>query len=107
MHLSQGTRDRRRAEGEPRGARRAGLLFRSRLFRGKKLRWSDAAFADFRHHLRELTGRSWGVSMDYRHQRLAQYVRRWMGYFAISDYYRPNPELDRWLRRRIRMCYWK
>ncbi len=30
-----------------------------------------------------------------------------MGYFGISDYYRPIPELDPWLRRRIRMCYWK
>jgi len=30
-----------------------------------------------------------------------------MGYFGISDYYRPVPELDHWLRRRVRMCYWK
>jgi len=30
-----------------------------------------------------------------------------MGYFGISDYYRPVPELDQWLRRRVRMCYWK
>ena len=28
-------------------------------------------------------------------------------YFGISQYYRPVPELDEWLRRRIRMCYWK
>ena len=31
----------------------------------------------------------------------------WLGYFGISEYYRPIPELDEWLRRRIRMCYWK
>ena len=30
-----------------------------------------------------------------------------MGYFGISQYYRPIPELDEWLRRRVRMCYWK
>ena len=30
-----------------------------------------------------------------------------MGYFGISEYYRPIPELDEWIRRRIRMCYWK
>ena len=29
------------------------------------------------------------------------------GYFGISQYYRPIPELDEWLRRRVRMCYWK
>jgi RNA-directed DNA polymerase len=32
--------------------------------------------------------------MEYRLMRLAQYVRGWMGYFGISDYYRPIPELD-------------
>ncbi|WP_415879502.1 group II intron maturase-specific domain-containing protein [Methylomonas sp. TEB] len=24
-----------------------------------------------------------------------------------SEYYRPFPELDEWLRRRMRCCYWK
>lgn len=72
-----------------------------------KLRWSDGVFDDFMHRVRELTGRSWGVSMRYRFAKLAQYVRGWMGYFGISDYYRPVPELDEWLRRRVRMCYWK
>ena len=45
--------------------------------------------------------------MEYRHKKLAEYVRSWIGYFGISDYYRPIPELDHWLRRRVRMCYWK
>jgi RNA-directed DNA polymerase len=76
-------------------------------FRGTKLRWSESAFADFQHRVRRLTGRSWGVSMGYRLHKLAQYVRGWMGYFGISEYYRPIPELDQWLRRRVRMCYWK
>lgn len=45
--------------------------------------------------------------MEYRLRKLARYVRGWMGYFGISQYYRPIPELDEWLRRRVRMCYWK
>src|SRR5487761_2250571 len=76
-------------------------------FHRDKLRWSDGAFADFVHRIKKLTGRSWGVSMRYRFDQLAQYVRGWIGYFGISQYYRPIPELDRWLRRRARMCYWK
>ena len=76
-------------------------------FRRNKLRWSERAFDDFKHRVRKLTGRSWGVSMEYRLTKLAQYVRGWMGYFGISQYYRPIPELDEWLRRRVRMCYWK
>lgn len=47
-------------------------------FRGTKLRWTDHAFADFKHNVRRLTGRSWGVSMDYRLGRLTRYVRGWM-----------------------------
>ncbi|WP_026608986.1 group II intron reverse transcriptase/maturase [Methylocaldum szegediense] len=76
-------------------------------FRKGKLRWSDEAFDDFKHRIRQLTGRSWGVSMAYRLEKLAIYVRGWMNYFGISDYYRPIPEIDAWIRRRIRMCYWK
>lgn len=58
-------------------------------FRGTKLRWSERTYQDFRHQIRKLTSRSWGVSMAYRFHKLAQYVRGWMGYFGISDYYRP------------------
>ena len=45
--------------------------------------------------------------MSYRLNKIAAYVRGWMGYYRISEYYRPIPELDGWLRRRVRMCYWK
>jgi len=54
-----------------------------------------------------LTNRSWGVSRETRFERLAQYLRGWMGYYGISDYYRPIPDLDSWLRRRVRMRSWK
>ena len=76
-------------------------------FRGIRVDWSDKAFADFKHRLKGLTARSWRVSMEDRLERLNQYLRGWMGYFGISQYYHPIPELDGWLRRRIRMCYWK
>ena len=82
-------------------------VFLGFTFKRGKLRWSDTAFADFKYRIRELTGRSWGVSMEHRFQKLGQYLRGWMGYFGISEYYRPIPELDEWLRRRVRMCYWK
>ena len=45
--------------------------------------------------------------MEYRLFKLAEYVRGWMNYYGMSEYYRPIPLLDEWLRRRIRMCYWK
>ena len=45
--------------------------------------------------------------MEYRYKKRSQYIRGWMNYFGISEYYRPIPEIDHWLRRRMRMCYWK
>ena len=75
--------------------------------RGQKVRWTDKALAAFKHRIKELTGRSWGISMEHRLHKLGQYVRGWVGYFGISQYYRPVPELDDWIRRRVRMCYWK
>jgi RNA-directed DNA polymerase len=76
-------------------------------FKGAKIRWSDKAFREFRRRVKRLTGRSWFVSMAYRFEKLAQYLRGWMNYFGISEYYRPIPIIDHWLRRRVRMCYWK
>ena len=39
--------------------------------------------------------------------KIARYLRAWMNYNGISEDYRPIPEIDHWLRRRVRMCYWK
>ena len=43
-------------------------------FRGIRVYWSDQAFADFKHRLKGLTARSWGVSMEHRLKRLNQYL---------------------------------
>jgi RNA-directed DNA polymerase len=83
------------------------ITFLGFTFKGSSIRWSEKAFANFKRRVKELTGRSWGVSMGYRYAKLAEYVRGWMGYFGRSEYYRPIPEIDHWLRRRMRMCYWK
>jgi len=76
-------------------------------FKGTRILWSDKAFQQFKYRVKRLTGRSWFVSMAYRYKKLSQYIRGCMNYFGISEYYRPIPEIDGWLRRRMRMCYWK
>jgi len=76
-------------------------------FKSAKIRWSGKAFQKFKWEIKGLTGRSWFVSMEYRLMKIAQYLRGWMGYYGISEHYRPIPEIDSWLRRRVRMCYWK
>ncbi len=76
-------------------------------FKGKKIRWTESSFQEFHYQLKYLTRRSWGVSMEYRFRKLNQYIRGWMNYYGISQYYSPVQNIDEWLRRRIRMCYWK
>jgi RNA-directed DNA polymerase len=39
-------------------------------FKGIRVYWSNQAFADFKHRLKGLTSRSWGVSMEHRLKRL-------------------------------------
>ena len=80
------------------------LEFLGFCFRGTKIVWCDKALVRFKHRVRQLTGRSWGVSLHYRYRELRQYITGWMNYFALSEYYRPIPELDEWLRRRMRCC---
>jgi RNA-directed DNA polymerase len=58
--------------------------------------------ARFQREVKRLTNRNWGVSMDRRMKELAQYLRGWMAYFWISESYRPIPEIDQWVRRRVR-----
>lgn len=76
-------------------------------FKRGKIRWTEKAFKKFKRRIKELTGRSWRVSMEYRMLKLSQYMRGWTNYYGIAEYYRPIPLLDNWIRRRIRMCYWK
>ncbi|HHK41577.1 MAG TPA: group II intron reverse transcriptase/maturase [Planctomycetaceae bacterium] len=61
----------------------------------------------FKHRIREITGRSRGISMEHRLTLLRSYVRGWMGYYGLASQLKLFDRLDRWLRRRIRMCYWK
>jgi len=60
-----------------------------------------------REKVRELTGRTWSVSMDHRIKSLSRYVQGWFGYFRISRTWGEVLELDKWIRHRVRQCYWK
>lgn len=61
----------------------------------------------FKHRIKELTGRSRGISMQRRLTDLNRYVRGWVGYFGLARQFEDIANLDGWIRRRIRMCYWK
>lgn len=76
------------------------------MHRGK-LRWSDDAVRRFKQRVREITDRHNGRSMRQRLDALRRYVVGWLNYFGHSHSYGQLMELDQWLRRRVRLCYWK
>ena len=57
--------------------------------------------------VKEITRRKRGVSMQRRYKELRQYLNGWVGYFRLVPIKSFYSELDKWLRRRIRACYWK
>ena len=57
--------------------------------------------------IKEITGRSKGISIDQRMIKLRQCIIGWVNYFGIADMKTLAKTLDEWLRRRIRMCFWK
>jgi len=61
----------------------------------------------FKKKLKEITGRSNAMSMAQRMLRLKQVITGWVAYYGIADMQKLVRTLDEWLRRRIRMCFWK
>lgn len=57
--------------------------------------------------LKSITGRSNAMSMELRAVKLKQLIVGWIGYFKLADMKSTLRELDEWLRRRLRLCYWK
>lgn len=76
-------------------------------FHGKQVRWHPKSIEKFKHRVRELTNRTWGVSMETKIRKLSIYLRGWINYYGIGNQYQRCVDLDHWVRRRVRMCYWK
>lgn len=57
--------------------------------------------------VKEITGRSNAMSMELRSIKLRQIIVGWVNYFKLADMRSTLKTLDEWLRRRIRLCYWK
>ena len=76
-------------------------------FQGGRIQWHVKTLQKFKQQVRRLTNRNWGVSMSYQLFKLSQYLRGWINYFGIASGYQKCVELDHWIRRRVRMAYWR
>ncbi|ELP34193.1 RNA-directed DNA polymerase (Reverse transcriptase) [Rhodopirellula baltica SWK14] len=61
----------------------------------------------FKQRASEIFRKSRGVSMKSRLSEFRSYAMGWMGYFALDQVRTTFVTLDKWLRRRVRACYWK
>ncbi|MFC1707445.1 group II intron reverse transcriptase/maturase, partial [Planctomycetota bacterium] len=73
----------------------------------RKLWLAPKSLARFKTRVREITGRSRGISMKARMTELNRYLRGWINYFGLIDISNLFTDIDAWIRRRLRMCYWK
>lgn len=65
------------------------------------------ALERFKDRVRELTGRTRGISLEKLVERLAPYLIGSRGYFRFSQTPRVLSNLDAWIRRRLRMYLWR
>jgi RNA-directed DNA polymerase len=69
--------------------------------------WTAKAHARFKRQVKEITRRNRGHRVrDVIHE-LRRYVVGWLHYFGISHTYRALLALEDWVRRRVRLYYWK
>lgn len=69
--------------------------------------WSVKAHARFKQRVREITRRNRAQSVRDVIDELRRYVTGWLHYFSLSHAYTALLELEEWMRRRVRLFYWK
>lgn len=86
-----------------------GCVYLGFQFAGKRatIKVAPKKLKTFKRRVKELTGRSRGISMERRLTELRRYLRGWIGYFGLAQQVDDFLKIDSWIRRRIRMCYWK
>ena len=78
------------------------------VYRGEgRLRVHPKSVQKLKDKVREITGRSNGMSIEHRRTRLNQVIRGWVNYFQLADMKGLMQQLDEWTRSRIRMVTWK
>ena len=90
-----------------RSAERKFLGFSFTNAREPKRRIATKAVVRFKQKVRELTGRTRGISLERMTKELASYLRGWQGYFGFCETPSVLQALDQWIRRRLRSVIWK
>ena len=74
---------------------------------GIRFRVHEKSAKKLKDKLKELTGRNKIGNIKTTYEKIKQLVVGWINYFKLADMKGLMSRIDEWLRRRIRMCYWK
>ncbi len=74
---------------------------------GVGIRVHAKSIASFKSEVREILSRNNGRSTEQKLAMLTRKIVGWVNYFAIADMKHSAVALDKWMRRRLRMCIWK
>ena len=74
---------------------------------GGRIQVSQKKIDLFKQRASEILNRNRGISMLSRLNELKLYLRGWIDYFIFDHRKSLARNLDKWLRRRVRACYWK
>jgi len=72
-----------------------------------KMRVHEKSIKKLKDKLKNLTGRSKIGNIKATYEKIKQLIVGWINYFKLADMKALMSKIDEWLRRRIRMCYWK
>jgi hypothetical protein len=72
-----------------------------------KVRIAKQSIQKAKDRIREITSRKKPMKMEERINELNQYLIGWCGYFSLTDTPSICIDMDKWIRRRLRMCLWK
>jgi hypothetical protein len=78
-----------------------------RLNNRAKLAWTEKALHRFKERIREITSRNRGHNVQTVIDELNSYIRGWLNYYKLSATYKEVLALSVWIRRRVRLYYWK
>ena len=73
----------------------------------RKVRWTEKSQKKFKAKVRQTTKRTRGHSPKSVITELQSYLRGAVNYYRLGISFGEARELDRWLRSRVRMYYWK
>jgi RNA-directed DNA polymerase len=90
-----------------RPAERKFLGFSLTNAREPKRRIAAKAQMRFKQRVRELTGRTRGISIEQMTRELSSYLRGWKSYFGFCETPSVLKALDKWIRHRLRSVIWR